>query len=97
MAEIEFKNDRINVGMHILFDNGLTLSVQNGETNYCENRFIYKGPTKQVEIAVWDNLGEWITKEVFKDLKLSDDVIGFVSVDKLPEIMLKVKMYGVGL
>lgn len=58
-------------GFHYTFENGVTVSVQFGSGNYCDN---YTKDLKSVivteyvkcnnaEVAVWDKDGAWITSE----------------------------------
>ncbi len=72
-------------GFGLTFDNGITISVQIGGGNYCDNygepigRFSrpenYELPaSKTAEIAAWDETGNWLT--------LGDDEIrGYVPVE----------------
>ena len=77
-------------GFHIAFANGYTVSVQFGTGNYCDVRD-YAPKSKQdpdppgcstVEIGIFKTVGgEWVK------LTEHDDVAGWVSVDKIPEIL----------
>lgn len=77
-------------GFSITFDNGLTLSVQYGSGNYCTHfsgsypdpPHADLGPTETVEIAVWDEDGNW---------SLDRQVAGYVPVQALPAIMSLVR------
>ena len=70
----------------------LTLSVQWGMDNYCSNRSRYNvgdntpdlvdKPVDTVEVAIWDDEGEWMLK---------NSVAGYVPMDKLPTLMLLVQ------
>lgn len=78
-------------GFHITFDNGVTVSVQFGWGNYCDNYSIredsdaYMLESKNAEIAIWDKNEDWITKEY--DGELCDDVKGYVEVKEILDIL----------
>jgi hypothetical protein len=87
-------------GFHMTFGNGKTVSVQWGFGNYCDNRNNYEYmdskdvKSSDCEIAIWNEKGLWITKEVFKGLyneELYDDVEGYLTTDKVAEIINYVK------
>ena len=76
-------------GFHMTFENGVTVSVQFGAGNYCDNHdadFPLDIPKSTVssnaEIAIWDKSNKWITTE-FMDK--GDDVLGWLT----PEEVLK--------
>ena len=89
----ERKNFRITrgKGFHITFTNGMTLSVQFGPGNYGDNYdmdfeydIIKKNiESNEVEVAMWDKNGSWITKEYGAD----DDVIGWVDIEAFEKII----------
>ena len=80
-------------GFQMTFPNGITISVQFGAGNYCENRDFSARSTMaeaatgeagclNAEIALWDASGTWITREYQRDaLKLNphDDVMGWLT------------------
>ena len=79
-------------GFSIVFPNGITLSTQFGPGNYCNNHNLDIRNIKiprfttcdNCEIAVWKEGGDWITKEMWKDVKdmdLNNDVAGHVSIE----------------
>ena len=80
-----------NRGIHMKFDNGLTISIQIGTGSYCSNKNQEAGSLQIVnscnnaEIAIWDKMGNW---HVFND---GDTVQGFVDVDKIGKIINKVR------
>ena len=53
-----------NKGFHLTFNNGWTISVQWGATNYCSNRMVDTNKNNQMlesasaEIAIWDENNE---------------------------------------
>jgi len=79
-------------GFHIEFNNGVALSTQFGNYNYCENRKMQANYSESelqscsnAEIGVWDKTGKWITKQMLIDTKIVlepyDDVEGWVTVE----------------
>ena len=62
-----------NRGMHMTFDNGLTISIQIGKGNYCSNRDLCAEPNAEMkqtstkcnncEIAIWNEEGKWFAFE----------------------------------
>ena len=76
-------------GFTIQFDNGIVLSTQFGSMNYCENRsmnisseFPKFKESNNAEIAVWNEKGDWVTKQMMKELgkETNDDVEGWVKL-----------------
>ncbi len=77
-----------NRGFQMIFDNGMTISVQFGTSHYCERRsFTISNPhydmvnqniteSSDVEIAIWDANGKWF---MFGE----DEVMGFVKPDEV--------------
>jgi len=88
-------------GWHLTFSNGVTVSVQFGPGNYCQNRHLsiddpsgyasrlHALECPSAEVAVWDRSGKWITKDIAKALGLdeSDDVLGYVNPDTIARII----------
>lgn len=76
-------------GFHMTFENGYTISVQWGPGNYCDNRSAHYGEAKSVsktaEVAVWNSADEWVK------LGDNDDVLGWVTTDRVLEIMNAVR------
>lgn len=87
-------------GFHITFDNGVTVSVQFGSSNYCDNYELpWSGPSAEqeiessnAEVAVWDDNRSmrerrmaWITRLYYPDH--DDDVIGHRSPDDVVKIL----------
>jgi hypothetical protein len=80
------------------FDNGLVLSIVNGSGTYTDNYENYLKvdtllpyfESKNVEIAILDKKGKFCTKKI---LNSDDDVIGYVSLEELFEIITKIKEY----
>ena len=86
-------NDR---GIWMTFKNGVTISIQWGEHNYCGNREIneskmYKRTScETAEIAIFDSHNKWITKGIYKHFMnedLNDEVRGHRSADKVGELI----------
>ncbi len=77
-------------GFHIIFKNGVTVSVQFGGGNYCENydeeiggeRNKKKLTSGDAEVAVWDKEGKWITPSDDGDM-----VIGYQTPADVLRIM----------
>jgi hypothetical protein len=75
----------LNKGFTLTFENGLTISVQFGCGNYCDNRYVgYKDhredestTSSNAEIAIWDNNNQWFRFEN------GDEVMGYVTPDNL--------------
>jgi len=79
-------------GFHLIFANGVVLSVQFGRGNYCENRDISWEEQDQnellssedAEIAIWNKEGKYLTRRADKDINGEcddvDDVKGWISV-----------------
>ena len=98
-----------NSGFQLGFENGYTISVQFGTSNYCSNKsFEYKewtdtdvlNKSDNAEVAIFlTESGDWRTREVFKELfelDLSDDVKGYVSADTVAQLIAYVqKLEGV--
>ena len=84
-------------GFHLTFENRVTISVQWGFGNYCENRWKENVDTKKefltsknAEVAIWDEDDMWLTKECFLDLygeQLDNDVKGYVTADEVADII----------
>ena len=87
-------------GFHITFSNGITISVQFGESNYCERRNLsfYQSSgvvdvkvveSKNAEVALWND-ESWITRKAFIEVfgeELNDDVKGYVSSDEVASLI----------
>lgn len=57
-----------NKGFKLTFDNGLSISVQIGNGNYCDNKDSNinemeqrRTESKNAEIAIWDENNKWFT------------------------------------
>ena len=92
-----------NKGFCITFANGVTVSVQFGGGNYCDNReaFTYQPYTEgqqsdNAEIAIWKD-EEWITREFELEGETSDDeVIGFVYPRQVLQALIWAEKYPMG-
>jgi len=82
-------------GFHVEFENGVTVSTQFGEGNYCNNRngiertemgFV---ECEDSEVAIWGKEGEWLTREYYHSINeiAGDDVKGSVSPKELLNIL----------
>jgi len=79
-----------NKGVHITFKNGITVSVQWGYGDYCDNRYSgHFGETPpeshDAEVAVWDADNVWVTKDA--PHSENDDVIGYLNADQVADII----------
>ncbi len=81
-----------NKGFHITFENGLTVSTQFSQYNYCDNSRLenVKPECINAEVAIWNKEGKWVTKEFYN---IDDDVIGYLTSNEVIEIMYKAKNY----
>jgi hypothetical protein len=81
-----------NRGFHITFENGVTVSIQIGGGNYCDNynfpigEEIHKAylSSGTAEVAVWDADEKWITEEFFHE---DDSVKGYVTPDEVLKLL----------
>jgi hypothetical protein len=91
-------------GFQMIFENGLTISVQMGVGNYCSRKNIMGymeemnkrcGETiiecNNAEIAIWDKDENWITEKFTE--KGDGQVAGWLTVEEVFEIMKKVQEY----
>ena len=80
------------VGAIHTFDNGITISVQASELNYSTPREDLSSPNEysSFEVAMWDEEGEWVTKQLFPDH--NDDVIGWLSRKEINRIINKLNV-----
>ena len=93
----------MNKGFHMTFDNGLTVSVQWGAGNYCDNHFpadkdfSFSKPAESntAEVAVWDKSEKWIDPQGFVDYEISGDgmVAGYLTADQIAELMHNVAQW----
>ena len=91
-------------GFQITFENGLTVSVQWGGGNYCENHgksmymdFSYTKDmeSRNAEVAVWSN-ERWLNANNFlseEDADWCDDVVGWLTPEQVVDLLMRVKNY----
>ena len=83
-------------GFHMTFNNGLTVSVQWGAGNYCDNHFPKDGDysfskdaiSSTAEVAIWkDNI--WLDPYNFANHEISGDgmVSGYLSPEDVADIL----------
>ena len=86
-------------GFHITFENGLTVSVQWGAGNYCDNHFYCDfSHTKDMEsntaeVAVWSN-ERWLNANDFTGEEVCDscdDVVGYLTPEQVVDLLVKVR------
>ena len=90
-------------GFHITFENGLTVSVQWGAGNYCDNReswdfsHMKDMESSTAEVAVWSNgNGRWLNANNFlseEDADWCDDVVGWLTPAQVVDLLVRVKDY----
>ena len=96
----KFKSTGRN-GFHITFENGLTVSVQWGGGNYCENHYnidfsrTKDMESKNAEVAVWSNecglnANNFLSDE---DANWCDDVVGWLTPEQVVDLLVRVKNY----
>ena len=86
-------------GFQLTFSNGVTVSVQFGPGNYCDNYNMdyrldnnYKIlESKDAEVAAWTKEKQLITRELIPDC--NDDVKGGLTADEVFEFIRKAKEY----
>jgi hypothetical protein len=86
-------------GFQMTFENGLTISVQWGKGNYCQNYFHEERASHcegaqcdNAEVAVWDKNGKWLDVVDFtNEGGATGGVYASASADLVAEIMFNVK------
>jgi hypothetical protein len=87
-------NNKYNSGFRMSFSNGLTISVQIGTVNYCENRRFFPddkfdterpNECKNAEIAIWDEANQSYNFEPSSQEK------GWVSIDEVAQWIFAVQ------
>ena len=90
-------------GFHMTFENGLTVSVQWGAGNYCDNHFPEDGDfslskdakSDTAEIAVFGADGEFINPQIFFPYQISNDgeVAGWLTPAQVADLLVNVRDY----
>lgn len=88
-------------GFHMTFPNGLTVSVQWGAGNYCDNHFpedmdftfSKDAASDTAEVAVIDPQGEFIDPQRFfgYDINSDGDVAGYLDPSQVVELLANVR------
>jgi hypothetical protein len=89
-------NDFAYQSCRLTFSNGLTISIVYGNGLYCSNRHSEEQilESKNVEIAVFDKDNNFFTRKFCKDAIVSDFAVsGWISIDRLADIIYKVKNF----
>jgi len=80
-----------NKGFKLKFDNGLTISVQIGNGNYCSNQYSNINEMEQritesntAEIAIWNEENKWFTFD-------GDQVKGWINSEEIGTWIDKVR------
>jgi len=86
---VQHSDDFWRNGFQMIFENGVTISVQFGKHNYSD-----EGKTT-AEVAVWDMTGNWyiVDTDEHKLIKVENgsDVIGYCTPDVVAWIMDKAR------
>lgn len=92
-------------GFYMTFENGLTVSVQWGAGNYCENyfpedrdfTFSKDAKSRTAEVAVFDARDEFIDPQKFMDEDINGDrmVAGYLNADQVAQLIYNVSRYEV--
>ena len=75
---LSIQSSYVNAGFSLTFANGLTISVQFGRGNYCDNQKTYQpnpDECSNAEVAIWNDMDEFYN---FPHGKIAD---GWVSAD----------------
>ena len=88
-------------GFHMTFPNGLTVSVQWGAGNYCDNHFpkdrdftfSKDAESDTAEVAVIDERGEFIDPQQFFGYEINSDgdVAGYLDPSQVVELLANVR------
>ena len=88
-------------GFHMTFENGLTVSVQWGAGNYCDNHFpedrdftfSKDAESDTAEVAVIDPRGKFIDPQKFFDYEINSDgmVAGWLDPSQVVELLANVR------
>jgi len=91
-TDLKFTENSIGgVGATHTFDNGIRISVQASELNYCTPKKNLKSEDDYVsfEVALFDSNNEFITRDYIKDA--NDDVLGWQDRDAIDSLMVKIQ------
>ncbi len=88
-------------GFHITFENGVSVSVQFGGGNYCDNYHAEIGRDRErdqesttAEIAIIPRYGEWLTEEFARYIGQDEDmVMGYCNTDTVFKALQWAKNY----
>lgn len=90
-------------GFHMTFENGLTISVQWGAGNYCDNHFpedldfsfSKDAESDTAEVAIWGPDKEFIDPQTFVkyDINSDGDVAGYLDSDQVAELIHNVSLW----
>jgi|11BtaG_2_1085332.scaffolds.fasta_scaffold12266_4 hypothetical protein len=91
-TDLKFTENSIGgVGATHTFNNGIRISVQASEINYCTPRKNLKSKDDYVsfEVAIFDSNGDFITSKYISDAV--DDVLGHQDRDAIDNLMVKIQ------
>ena len=90
-------------GFHMTFENGLSISVQWGAGNYCDNHFpkdrdftfSKDASSRTAEVAVFDTKGDFIDPQDFMTEYIGGDgeVAGYLTADQVAQMIYNVSKY----
>lgn len=88
-------------GFHMTFENGLTVSVQWGAGNYCDNHFpsdldftfSKDAESNTAEVAIFGADGEFIDPQMFFKHEINSDgaVAGWLTSGEVAELLVNVR------
>ena len=81
------------VGAKHTFDNGITISVQASQFNYSTPKEDLTSSDDFVsfEVAMWEEDGEWVTKDFVPDSEYYDDVLGWQDRGEINALILLIQ------
>lgn len=102
--EMSYFESTMRKGFHMTFENGLTISVQWGAGNYCDNYFpkdrdftcSKDASSRTAEVAVFDSSDEFIDPQKFMEesiIKGDEQVVGYLTADQVAQIIYNVSKY----
>jgi len=91
-TDLKFKQkENGGVGATHTFDNGIRISVQASELNYCTPRKNLKSEDyySSFEVAIFDSNNEFVTADYIEDA--TDDVLGWQDRDAINNLMVEIQ------
>ncbi len=91
-TDLEFTINHLGgMGATHTFDNGVEISVQASEVNYCHPRRndLWEHEYSSFEVAIFNSNNEFITRDYIKDA--NDDVLGWQDRDAIDSLIVKIQ------